>query len=352
MSVYGEDTDGTRARSPVAAAIAIARARSSLVADEIAQSANEGAQWNKKNTDKCGSSSSAAKIHNEPEKRLDIQLSYQNFIALNEQAHALYGDAKYPRVEYAASDSRVTIHTVPTALHSDSAHNKQHLINYVLPVGDSTKESVNSQGMRSTKTPDAGLRFDNGTCRGLTLIIEAGVSEGYPALKRDIELWLNEFKFGYPRGSVIYSAIDQPLFDSAMQQARNSHPFGPYSYRFHSWFGPVTKAIIEVFKRDASTGNIESKEHKVVENGTMVVGSDYLKLGLTIGDFFLDVPEIESIRGVPIDISTSFVHHFVASAAQETAESRFSCFVYPSKRSLRPRKPRSISRRDVVAGHC
>ncbi|KAK9235371.1 hypothetical protein V1525DRAFT_348461 [Lipomyces kononenkoae] len=310
-------------------------------------------------------------IDNEPEKWLDIQLSYQNFIALNEQAHALYGDARYPRVEYAATDSRVTIHTVPTTLHSQSAvtlqqairdcilmvlvqHNKQHLIDYVLPVGDSTNESVNSQGMRSTKTPDAGLLFDDGTSSVLTLIIEAGagVSEGYRALKRDIKLWLTEFKcptcillwlnenprFGYPRGAGIYSAIDQPLFDSAMQQARNSHPFGPYSYRDHSWCGPLTKATIEVFKRDASTGDIESKEHKVVENGTVVVDGDHLKLSLTIGDFFLDVPEIESIRGLPIDISTDFVSRVVASAAQRTAQSRFSRFVYPSKRSLRARK--------------
>ncbi|KAK9329317.1 hypothetical protein V1520DRAFT_279560, partial [Lipomyces starkeyi] len=88
-------------------------------------------------------------------------------------------------------------------------------------------------------------------------------------------LWLNEFKcptcilfwlnesprFGYPRGADIYSATEHSAFDEAMQQARNNHPFGPYSYRDHSWFGPLTKAFIEVFKRDASTGDIESTEH-------------------------------------------------------------------------------------------
>ncbi|KAK9244246.1 hypothetical protein V1506DRAFT_554842 [Lipomyces tetrasporus] len=276
---------------------------------------------------------------NEPERRLDIQLSYENFGALEKKAHVLYGDAKYPRVEYAASDSRVTIYTVPTALHSRSAvnlqeairdsvrdiliqHNKKELMRYILSVGETTEESANDQGTGSTKTPDAGLLFDNGHRRALTIIIEAGVSEGYRALKRDIELWLNEFQEADK-----YSVTEHSAFDGAMQLARNNHRFGPYSYRDHFWFGPLTKAFIEVFKRDASTRVIKSKEHMVVENGTLVVDGDDLKLGLTMGDFFQDVSEIDSIRGVPIEVATNFVGHFLASAAQSTAEARFNCFV-------------------------
>ncbi|KAJ8103399.1 hypothetical protein POJ06DRAFT_272136 [Lipomyces tetrasporus] len=291
---------------------------------------------------------------NEPERRLDIQLSYENFGALEKKAHVLYGDAKYPRVEYAASDSRVTIYTVPTALHSRSTvnlqeairdsvrdiliqHNKKESMRYILSVGETTVESANDQGTGSTKTPDAGLLFDNGHRRALTLIIEAGVSEGYRALKRDIELWLNEFqcptcilfwlnenpRFGYPREADKYSVTEHSAFDEAMQLARNNHRFGPYSYRDHFWFGPLTKAFIEVFKRDAST--------RVIKNG------DDLKLGPTMGDFFPDVSEIDSIRGVPIEVATNFVGHFLASAAQSTAEARFNCFVRTSKRILRRR---------------
>ncbi|ODQ69648.1 hypothetical protein LIPSTDRAFT_192726 [Lipomyces starkeyi NRRL Y-11557] len=62
------------------------------------------------------------------------------------------------------------------------------------PTGESTEESVNDQGTGSTKTPDAGLLFDDNQRSALTPIIEAGVSEWYWALKCDVQLWLNEFK--------------------------------------------------------------------------------------------------------------------------------------------------------------
>ncbi|KAK9372076.1 uncharacterized protein V1513DRAFT_474737 [Lipomyces chichibuensis] len=279
-------------------------------------------------------------IDNEPEKRLDIQLSYQNFIALEEQA-PLHSQSAV-NLEIAIRDSILKVLV---------QQNKEELIDYIVAVGESTQESVNDQGTGSTKTPDGGLLFYNNKRSALTLIIKAGVSEGYRALKRDIELWLNEFRcptcilfwlnenprFRNPLRADKYPVTEHSAFDEAMQQAGNNHPFGPYSYRDHCWFGPLTKAFIEVFKRDASTGDIESTEHMLIENGTMVVDGDHLNLGLNLGDFFPDVPEIDSIRGVPIEITTKFVRQFVVSAAQRTAEARFNRFVRTSKRTLRPR---------------
>ncbi|KAK9495751.1 hypothetical protein V1508DRAFT_394499 [Lipomyces doorenjongii] len=141
---------------------------------------------------------------NEPERWLDIHLSYQSFRYLEEEARALYGDAKYPRVEYSAIDLRVTIHTIPTALHSASAvgldhsisnsvrdilrrHDKEHLGNRILPVGESTHSSVDEQGV--------------------------GISEGYQQLKADVELWLTfvaqgEAKMWIPMKSAANSSGD------------------------------------------------------------------------------------------------------------------------------------------------
>ncbi|KAK9482702.1 hypothetical protein V1527DRAFT_379844, partial [Lipomyces starkeyi] len=114
---------------------------------------------------------------------------------------------RYPRVEYSAIDSGVTIYTIPTALHSVSAvglqqcirvsirdmlirFDKKHLTSRIVPVGESTYSSVDDQGGRSTKTPDAGLQYDNGQRNDLFIIVEVGVSDGYQQLKADIELWL------------------------------------------------------------------------------------------------------------------------------------------------------------------
>ncbi|KAK9336855.1 hypothetical protein V1521DRAFT_435486, partial [Lipomyces starkeyi] len=67
---------------------------------------------------------------NEPERRLDIRLSDTSIETLEELAFALYGDEKYPRVEYSATDSRVTKHTIPTALPNSSAVALQQAISF------------------------------------------------------------------------------------------------------------------------------------------------------------------------------------------------------------------------------
>ncbi|KAK9352246.1 hypothetical protein V1523DRAFT_414592 [Lipomyces doorenjongii] len=200
--------------------------------------------------------------------------------------------SRYPRVEYSATDSRVTIHTVPTALHSSAAVNLQEHINYcirdvvvqhgtqsllrlLMGVGDTTYEFTDDQGRGATKSPDSGLKyFRFGGLEELVFVIEVGVSEGYRALKADIMLWLNQFhcrtaillwfkerqRFRYPRSSDPYSVRDRSAFEAAMTHAQLAHPFGPYCYRDHAWFGVMDTAIIEVFKRNPTSGTITAQK--------------------------------------------------------------------------------------------
>ncbi|KAK9358841.1 hypothetical protein V1504DRAFT_259214 [Lipomyces starkeyi] len=53
---------------------------------------------------------------NEPEERLEVHLSHESFIALQEQTRELYGNAKYPRLDYFPNLSMVRIKTQPSAL--------------------------------------------------------------------------------------------------------------------------------------------------------------------------------------------------------------------------------------------
>ncbi|KAK9357938.1 hypothetical protein V1504DRAFT_488651 [Lipomyces starkeyi] len=313
---YGEDGCRPPARSLVTAAIITARAHPATTSVEVtAKSANKeykGLTHSRAQTSvvpapfavpKSISSEMATSDNeqssyqralnfltaNEPEKRLDIRLSYKSFKALEEQALALYGDEKYPRVEYSATDSRVTIYTAPTALHGSSAVNlqqaisfavynvlvqnrKQELFERIVDVGESTYSSVDEQGRRSTKTPDAGLKYyyDGGTV--LTIIMEVGVSEEYTQLKADIMLWMNEFrcrtaillynkespKFGFPENADVYSINERPAFVEAMNQVGRTSPFGPYRYREHTLFGSLDTAVLEVFKRDQNTGTVNN----------------------------------------------------------------------------------------------
>ncbi|KAK9358946.1 hypothetical protein V1504DRAFT_441734 [Lipomyces starkeyi] len=295
---------------------------------------------------------------NEPERKLDIRLSYTSFETLEEQAFALYGDEKYARVEYSATDSRVTIHTIPTALHSSSAvalqqaisfsvynvlvqHHKEELFGRLIPVGESTYRSIDDQGGRSTKIPDGGLQYATDERQELVLIIEAGVSEGYQHLKDDIDLWLTKYdcrigilfcliegpRFQAPtyEDSNVHLATVGPLFESAMRQVRRHNPFGPYTYNDQTWFGTLKSAYLEVCKRDTSTNNVDCKSYPVVENGSMVVQSDRLDIGLKIADIFpSDEEAIAGIKTAPFCLETDYLRNFLATACKNTATSRFN----------------------------
>ncbi|KAK9243600.1 hypothetical protein V1506DRAFT_516105 [Lipomyces tetrasporus] len=112
----------------------------------------------------------------EPERRLDIRLSYDRFRSLEEEARKLYGDeAIYPRVEYSSEDSTVTIVTAQSKLHSSAAHSLQQWIHFggltslaanekhelgqrIEATADAKYHSLTPALERSTKVPSSGWR--------------------------------------------------------------------------------------------------------------------------------------------------------------------------------------------------
>ncbi|KAK9365116.1 hypothetical protein V1509DRAFT_634235 [Lipomyces kononenkoae] len=298
---------------------------------------------------------------NRPEGRLDLHLSYKSFQALENQAKAIYGNAKYPRVEYSAIDSRVTIHTIPTALHSSGAasleqhisicvrdvlvqHGRESLFNLLVPVGDTTCESVDDHGRGSTKSPDSGLQYSRtGQIEELILVIEVGFSEGYRSLRADITHWLNEVhcrtaillwckenrRFRYPINPDAYSVSDQPAFEETLRQAELVHPFRGYLYRDHPWFGTMDTALIEVYKRNPTSGTVTTgKKCTLVKEGQKIVSEERLDLGLTLGDFFPPSEErVADIQETPILPDTEFLMFVLTKGAKVTARNRFARFI-------------------------
>ncbi|KAK9327611.1 hypothetical protein V1520DRAFT_393749 [Lipomyces starkeyi] len=352
--LYGEEESRSRPRHLVTAAIGTAlakRSQATMAADVTAQSQNHEYK------DQAERVSYQRALNflkvNEPEKRLDISLSPKYFQLLDEQAHALYGDAydRYPRLQYSAIDSRVIINTVPTALHSESACGLQELIfrsvrdtlirlnkgdlcDDVLLVGDSDHSIVDEQGRNSRKTPDGGLQYINDEGKNaLTFIIEAGFSESYRQLKKDVKLWLNQFEC---HTAMIIFLTENPGFRSPTNEGNNTcsvterantwrvSPFGPYCFRGHAWFGTVATATIEVLKKNPTTGRIKAKKQEVVLNGQMMVEGDSVDLGLTIGDAFPpNHVAIEDICAEPVLLATHLVRKILATGARNTAKTRF-----------------------------
>ncbi|KAK9366633.1 hypothetical protein V1509DRAFT_654540 [Lipomyces kononenkoae] len=298
---------------------------------------------------------------NEPERRLDLYVSYKSFQSLEDKARALYGDAKYPRVEYSALDSRVIIHTIPTALHNSSAVglqmcikesirdtlirlDKKHLHSHILPIGASKYSSVDDQRRRSTKTPDAGLKYDNCQLNDLLIVVEAGVSDGYQQLKADIELWLGKlgsrigillwlkenprFRFAARDSCNSLSATESNLFENEMCHARRTRPFGPYSFNGYTWFGTLDIALIEVFKWDARTSNISSDKYVVVQDGAATIQAETLDIGLTMGDAFpFDEEFSVDEKALPILLEAETLLHILQSAVHSTAIQRYNDLV-------------------------
>ncbi|KAK9384788.1 hypothetical protein V1515DRAFT_316272 [Lipomyces mesembrius] len=117
---------------------------------------------------------------NEPEESLEVHLSHESFIALQEQTRELYGNAKYPRLDYFPNLSIVRIKTQPSPLVTglgaffqqsiiDSARaaliqqNRPDLAERVLPAGEFGigHPLVEDELEESTPATDGGLQEDN-----------------------------------------------------------------------------------------------------------------------------------------------------------------------------------------------
>ncbi|KAK9385161.1 hypothetical protein V1515DRAFT_623650 [Lipomyces mesembrius] len=139
-------------------------------------------------------------------------------------------------------------------------------------VGDTTYEFTDDQGRGTSKPPDNGFKYVR--VRGLKFHCRTAIL-----------LWFKERqRFRYPRRTDAYSVRDRSAFEAAMKQAQLAHPFGPYCYRDHAWFGVMDTAIIEVFKRSPTSGTITT-EKKIYFSEGWPDGGTSLDLGL-LGIFF------------------------------------------------------------------
>ncbi|KAK9360370.1 hypothetical protein V1504DRAFT_433910 [Lipomyces starkeyi] len=65
---------------------------------------------------------------NEPEQYLEVQLPLHKYEELERYADSLYGEKKYPYVDYDTNTSTANIYTAPAPLHGMVSAQLQHLI--------------------------------------------------------------------------------------------------------------------------------------------------------------------------------------------------------------------------------
>ncbi|KAK9352625.1 hypothetical protein V1523DRAFT_244348 [Lipomyces doorenjongii] len=295
-------------------------------------------------------------VTNEPEQYLEVKLSFESYKALEEQARNIYGDKKYPDVDYCETSSTVTIYTIPTYLHGHISavlqnelcnavgdvlkrNGRQQLAAHVRPSGESTERARWGQH-RASKTPDGGIVYEIEEDSTLTVVIETGVSEVYEKLKENMTVWLEGTecgtcilvcltetpKYRSPKpGAIQCSDSGFRMSVGTFSRASSHGPFGPYIHKGHTWFHVLESAFAELYKRDAFSGKISSQKYQLVRDGNYVLGEDEVDLGLIIGDFIpTDESAVADIRSTPIQLSGEVISEVLRAGIARTAFQRFS----------------------------
>ncbi|KAK9370317.1 hypothetical protein V1509DRAFT_340930 [Lipomyces kononenkoae] len=299
--------------------------------------------------------------NNPPENRLDIPMSYSQYLQLEESwskiksAKDISEDQRYPYLSYNSVFHIATVVTVPRDLHEVAASELRHeimnsVVEYLIvhkpdAIGTivdsgSVKEKIQDGSYRhSRKQSDAVFKYTStGFGPAVMVAIEVGYSESYAGLCRDKNLWLDGrhvkvcilvcFKesprFRNPRR--LYENVDAEEEIEKMTLRANENmqsSYGPISYRSHKWLGELKEGFIEVWRHDGAV------RYPLIESGQQC---DPLptNIGLRIQDFY--PPEAWQAANIPdgnILIDGDVFMKFMKSAMVATAVGRFSDFVSP-----------------------
>ncbi|KAK9495396.1 hypothetical protein V1508DRAFT_402002 [Lipomyces doorenjongii] len=300
-------------------------------------------------------------VTNEPEQCLEVQLPLHKYEELERYADSLYGEIKYPYVDYNTNTSTVTIYTAPAPLHGMVSaqlqylihrgaemaliqHNKPEIARRLHAYGESSDRPVfGGYNSRISKVPDGGLVYFLTREEVLTVAIETGLSEKYEKLQKDAYLWVKgahcqmaitvclqeQPNFKYPPKAVHTVSLEAyDVFKTKMADTLAENPFGPYIYDGHTWFGQLAEAFAIVYKR-ADDGSItQSEPYRLVQDGTFLVQGEELDTGITLGDVLpRDEKAAIDIREVPIKFVTEDIRALLMAGARRTASVRFRALV-------------------------
>ncbi|KAK9388162.1 hypothetical protein V1515DRAFT_614756 [Lipomyces mesembrius] len=241
-------------------------------------------------------------VTNEPEQCLEVQLSLQKYKELERYADNLYGEKKYPYVDYDTNTS--TLHCpCSAAWHGAEMALIQH------------------------NKPETARRQAYGKS-SYTFRRE------YEKLQNDAYLWLNG---AYCQMAFIICLQEQPkfkdpskaahtitleaydVFNITMADTLAENTFGPYIYNSHTWFGPLAEAFAVM---------CSSIQQRLVQNGTFLVQGEELDTGITLGDVLpSDEMAAADVRAVAIKFVTEDIRALLIAGARTTVSNRFRALV-------------------------
>ncbi|KAK9238087.1 hypothetical protein V1525DRAFT_342311, partial [Lipomyces kononenkoae] len=307
--------------------------------------------------------------NNPPEQRLDIHLPYAEYLKLDEcwskikAETKISEDQRYPYLAYDSYAEVVTVVTAPNGIHENAVlminsgiisfiydylaiHSPDSVYNITAEGAETIKQFYGSY-INSTKQADGLFVYRTVTGRKQTVAIEVGFSEGYSALIRNKNLWIQG---GRVNACVLVIIKESPRFknpaesyediedvtremermgrhvDETMRRHRSLDCYDPIKYRDHTWVGKLKEVSIEVWRR----GDTTTRPIPLIKNGRTC---DRLPTAiLRVSDLFPEeIWEAANIPESDIPFAAALIVQTLMTSMGNAALSRFFDFV--SRRS-------------------
>ena len=192
---------------------------------------------------------------------------------------------RWPKYSYNALTSCLVVQCMPSpvyktivttfaeAFFAARSSLPHHYRNNLRPVTGETFDKFEGRHYGSEKIPDLAVKIrDNAGNLGYKLVLEVGFSESHESLLRSAKQWIEGTstvsivvlvdieeapKYQCPISNLTdqaFDALQLPLTATTSMFELPLHQHGPATYRGQRWTGETLRAQVEVWKKDASTG--------------------------------------------------------------------------------------------------
>ncbi|KAK9251062.1 hypothetical protein V1507DRAFT_506220 [Lipomyces tetrasporus] len=281
---------------------------------------------------------------NAPEQRLDIQMSYSQYLKLEESWSKIKSDTcsedkSHPRLSYNSVTETVTVVTVPRNLHEVAAselrrqimngieehlsHHSPESLDRIVDAGSSDVRGSGGGYEHSVKQADGLFQYVGPGAGPATVAFEVGFSQNYDSLLNNKDMWIRGCR---AKACVLICLNESPRFRNPTEPSLATVPldgsyFAQIRYRDHVWAGGVTEAFIEVWRADGHEKFPLIEDRRPHHNLTTT-------LGLHVSDFFVDDAwQALGIEDLDIPFDGTLYLALLLSGMVKLTEGRFADFI-------------------------
>ncbi|KAK9481965.1 hypothetical protein V1527DRAFT_501638 [Lipomyces starkeyi] len=216
-------------------------------------------------------------------------------------------DAKFPTLQYDGFRKVAIVSAAPGPLHGDMVGIDQN-VKYGISISSDRANIRDTGGTSTTRNWDGALVYITRDSKALMVAVEVGVSQTYESLRAAISfsvcalrcrvgivMSINEGDSGAAPTIRCYDTREEKLaairqIEHDLNSQLQTNPFGPLRIGEDTWFGKVTKVVLETYRLEDGTANPETllnpkRSFTIVENGQFVGDEVPQDLAdITVGD--------------------------------------------------------------------